>query len=396
MELCAAPILASGDDPGWVHPSQLCLEPALGLVAVSRGYPPGPAGIAAARTALAAVRRAVEPSSDLADRLRNHATAELRDQALSALEDAIARASQEVFALARRAPGLEVVLDVVWVTGQDALLAHVGDGRVCLLREGLFHQLTADHRATMRTRGLLTGAEAPDPIARLTRSLGPQPRVEPEMMCVAVRPDDRLVVLPAGLQGGLAEPALRELLLRANLEAVSAELQRRAPGRALLGAVAQLDGVRGFDADASLRLRVIRAMTLFAHCNEAELRTIAEAARPRRIEPGATLFREGEEGAELFLVIEGQVEIYRAQRLIITLGAGATLGEMALLDEPIRSATASCPTGAELLVLSREAFYQLLRSEPTLAVKVLWNLTLSLSARLRETSGRLAKWEDAR
>ena len=70
---------------------------------------------------------------------------------------------------------------------------------------------------------------------------------------------------------------------------------------------------------------------------------------------------------------------------------GTAFGEMALLDEPARSATARASTHVEALVIPREAFFRLLRGNPPLAVKILWNMLLVLSGRLRRTSGELAK-----
>jgi CRP-like cAMP-binding protein len=63
---------------------------------------------------------------------------------------------------------------------------------------------------------------------------------------------------------------------------------------------------------------------------------------------------------------------------------------MAMLDEPTRSASAVAVCDTELLLISRETFFGLLMGNPTLAVKILWNMLLKLSDNLRRTTTVLA------
>ena len=66
---------------------------------------------------------------------------------------------------------------------------------------------------------------------------------------------------------------------------------------------------------------------------------------------------------------------------------------MAMLDEPSRSASAVAHDESELLVIPRDAFFAMLKGNPMLAVKILWNMLLNLSMNLRSTSKRLAELE---
>jgi CRP-like cAMP-binding protein len=93
----------------------------------------------------------------------------------------------------------------------------------------------------------------------------------------------------------------------------------------------------------------------------------------------------------MYLVVVGQVAVLKESREIIRLGTGANFGEMSLLDEPQRSATVQAVDDTELLVITRDAFFSLLKRDPTLAVKVLWNMLLRISANLRATSEALAQ-----
>jgi CRP-like cAMP-binding protein len=135
-------------------------------------------------------------------------------------------------------------------------------------------------------------------------------------------------------------------------------------------------------------------MPLFTHCTERELRIVAQATNPRTFPAGAVLFEEGQPGNEVFLVISGLVDVVKGGKVIAQLGPGSTLGEMAMLDEPVRSAMARTLDQTELMVITRQSFFAMLRANPMLAVKILWNLNLRLSASLRQTSARLAELEN--
>lgn len=94
-----------------------------------------------------------------------------------------------------------------------------------------------------------------------------------------------------------------------------------------------------------------------------------------RVEKGEYIFREGEEGLEFFIIMDGLVEIRIKNRLIITLGANDIFGEMALVDEELRSATAIAKTSVRLLPVSKRDFFALVRRRPAFALDVIRTLT---------------------
>jgi len=87
---------------------------------------------------------------------------------------------------------------------------------------------------------------------------------------------------------------------------------------------------------------------------------IAEANR-QHFNEGQHVFREGEVGDSAFIVVDGTVAIYRlteeGEQVLATLAKGAMFGEMALIDDDVRMASAKAVDGsAELLVVSRAMF----------------------------------------
>ena len=69
---------------------------------------------------------------------------------------------------------------------------------------------------------------------------------------------------------------------------------------------------------------------------------------------------------------------------------GAHLGEMALVDRSPRSATATAEERSRVLILRRQEFYEIIRKDPQLSVKLLWSFVQVLTERLRKTTADLS------
>jgi PPM family protein phosphatase len=396
MQLHTSVVYSPGTDGEGPGQEQVLVVPHHGLLAVADSRSPE-YGRVAARLAIDQVRGHIERNADLLDRFRRTPTPDLREQVLATLEDAIARAAQETFAFGRRRGAVAVTLDVLLVLDHEAFVGHVGDGRVYLIRRGLVHQLTVDHFAA--EDGFATpkasardGSAADEP--HELNVLGLNPQVRPESLCIETAPDDRFVVCGSSIHRVLPDGLLHTRMCSEHLDHLPVALADDAPYSPLLGACAQLDGQHPFTVDsAQARLSLLAPMPLFTHCTERELRSVAQATHPRRFRAGAVVFEEGQPGTELFLVIAGRLAVVRDGRPIAHLSPGSTFGEMAMLDEPNRSATVHTIEDTELLVISRHAFFGLLRGHPRLAMKVLWNLLLGISSNLRRTNERLAVLE---
>jgi CRP-like cAMP-binding protein len=109
---------------------------------------------------------------------------------------------------------------------------------------------------------------------------------------------------------------------------------------------------------------------------------------------GTKIFQFGDPGDKLFIILDGKVRISRevsgmGEEALAVLGAGEVFGEMALLDESPRSADARVHERCRLLVISKDAFDDLLFLHKDLAFEVLWSCVRMLSSRLRETNDKL-------
>jgi CRP-like cAMP-binding protein len=133
---------------------------------------------------------------------------------------------------------------------------------------------------------------------------------------------------------------------------------------------------------------------LFRGLASRGLERVATIAAEERHALGHTLFREGDLGDKLYVILEGKVRISRqiagmGEEALAVLGPGAAFGEMALVDDVPRSADAIVHERCRLLVITKEAMQDLLFIHKDLAYEILWNIVRILSSRLRETNDKM-------
>jgi CRP/FNR family transcriptional regulator, cyclic AMP receptor protein len=102
----------------------------------------------------------------------------------------------------------------------------------------------------------------------------------------------------------------------------------------------------------------------------------------QRIKAGDVIFREGDQARELFVIKSGSVRIQIGNRTISELGPDSIFGEMALIDNEPRSASAIAITDVELVAVSEKQFLFLVGQTPYFALKVM----RVLAQRLRATN----------
>ena len=124
------------------------------------------------------------------------------------------------------------------------------------------------------------------------------------------------------------------------------------------------------------------------------LATLATFMTAYELPAGTTIFREGDPGSFMLLVIDGSAKVLKEgdddyDHVLAELYAGSALGEMTLVDGESRSASVITAKKTQILVLSRESFEDLGTHHPRVWGLVLAKLARQLSARLRATSDDL-------
>ncbi len=119
-----------------------------------------------------------------------------------------------------------------------------------------------------------------------------------------------------------------------------------------------------------------------------DLQHLAACLQARHYAAGDAVFRSGDLGRSLFIVVHGTVSIRLGQsgKRLAAFGPGVVFGEMALLEGKPRSADAVADAATELLELSDAAFTDLCQQQPALANHLLRNLGITLADRLRQTT----------
>jgi CRP-like cAMP-binding protein len=95
---------------------------------------------------------------------------------------------------------------------------------------------------------------------------------------------------------------------------------------------------------------------------------------------GSVIFRQGDPGEVMYIVLDGQVDLYRGGRLLATLGPGEVLGELALLDQGAHPATAIARGACTLAPLDRRGFARMVQQTPYFALDVMRTLAERLRA----------------
>jgi len=143
------------------------------------------------------------------------------------------------------------------------------------------------------------------------------------------------------------------------------------------------------------RREQLKSVSIFKDLTDGELQRIADLCSEKSFEADEIIFVEHTEGDEMYLILEGdvsiQLEIVNEEDVmpLITFGPGDVFGELSVVDEAPRSATARTLTGAHVLVLKKSDFDNLVESDHDLGFKVMRNVAKLVSRRVRLANQRI-------
>ena len=124
---------------------------------------------------------------------------------------------------------------------------------------------------------------------------------------------------------------------------------------------------------------VLKQASLFSNCNKKQLAQIAAIADEIELPAGKNLIRQGERGREFFVLLEGEVGVFRDGKPIQARGPGDFFGEIALVSNVPRTATVTAQTPVRMLVVTDRDFKHLLEQSPDIQLKVLDALATRLA-----------------
>ena len=140
----------------------------------------------------------------------------------------------------------------------------------------------------------------------------------------------------------------------------------------------------------------LRSLTIFSDLDKNELEIVYKRVFEQSIKKGSLLFVEGEPGELLYIIMSGCVEIikktkYNEEIGLATMGANEIVGEMSLIDSEPRTATGRTSEDSVLMVITKQKFDEILKSDPRIAAKILMGLLKVMSRRLRITTDKKFK-----
>ena len=144
------------------------------------------------------------------------------------------------------------------------------------------------------------------------------------------------------------------------------------------------------------KVSYLRNIPLFEDLSRRELQLLAEIIHERQFSKGEYVFQQGTPGAAMYIIHSGEVEIFSEQQgkdelLFATLGPGSFFGELALLDDSARSASARVCSPTTIYAFFREEFLRYLEADPVVGTKVYRALAIIIGVRLRKTNEQISQ-----
>ncbi|MDH3731130.1 MAG: protein phosphatase 2C domain-containing protein [Acidimicrobiia bacterium] len=379
-------VLRSGNEDAFV------IDVDLGLYAVCDGVGGHAAGEVASAIAIGAIERLVREHADLMARVERDPGCAAELQALAA--DAVRQACRDVYDRAsadKSLAGMGCTATVLLVAGAKAVMAHVGDTRLYVVRSGEAHQLSSDHTlaADLVRQKAITIEEMRDhPHSHvLTRALGAQPSVEVEALSFDLVGGDRLVLCSDGFSDYLPSPTwLADRVSRVAVEDLPDHLVDFAiacGGRdnitVLAVAVEGLADEPSPTQPVALPLDILRSSFLFADLTLAQLTRVLDRCQTRDHHDGEIVRTVGDIHDELLVVSRGSLRVVAPDGRRIDLGVGQHLGEALVLRPRSIRSTIVASEPASVLALNRSSLLDLSNRRPWLGVSLLTRLVERLS-----------------
>ncbi len=384
----------------------MLVDAALGLYVVADGMGGHAAGEVASARAVEVVRQHLTANRNVLKDLAREPNQSTCAAAASLVEIGVQRACAEIYKAASNDAtkrGMGTTFVCLAIGGTKAVVGHVGDSRVYLVRNGQCHRLTEDHTliSAQLKAGTITKEQAATSQYRnvITRAVGIQESVQVDTLILDVVPGDVFVLCSDGLHGYLSDEEVGSVVAASALGELPDKFINLANERGgkdnittvVVGCSGDPATATEEVAEAQSRMEALKKIPLFRHLTYKEQTAVLSTASTRTFPSGREIVVEGQSGEELFLVIRGRVSVEKGGVEIAELRAGGHFGEMGLIDNAPRSATVRAMEPTRTMVIGRGDLMNLMKRESILAVKLLWSFVQVLSDRLRDTNTELSE-----
>jgi PPM family protein phosphatase len=389
------------------------IDKKLRLFIVADGMGGHAAGEVASSIAVHEVRDTLHQNRDIIERYEQGDPGVQNIDLLQILEHAVQQACGAInkrAQLEQEKRGMGTTTSVLLIAGPPGhargFIAHVGDSRIYLVRQGTTHMLTEDHSLLneLVRRGKIKREDIDSSPYKqyknaVTRAVGVYESVEVETFDLDILSGDNFLMCTDGLYPYTTDEEIAKYLAAENINDIPKVLIDKANdggGHDNITAICVRvpeNATVTTDSRAeelALKLEVLKGMPLFRYLSYTELVRVMNATESRNFEAGQRIITEAEPGEEMFVILTGNVQLHKNGAQIVMLGKGAHFGEMALVDRSPRSLSATAHEASRLLTIRRKDFYEIIKKEPGLSVKLLWSFVQVLAERLRKTTADLS------
>jgi CRP/FNR family transcriptional regulator, cyclic AMP receptor protein len=139
---------------------------------------------------------------------------------------------------------------------------------------------------------------------------------------------------------------------------------------------------------------ILKKVALFEGLTLSQLQKVADIARETKYPPSTSIFKEGDRGDAMFVIVQGKVRISKyvpgiGEEALAILETGQYFGEMSVIEDTPRSADAIAHVSCTVWSIERDKLDQLMFTDKDLAYVLLWTFVRTLSERLRETNEKM-------
>lgn len=160
------------------------------------------------------------------------------------------------------------------------------------------------------------------------------------------------------------------------------------------------DGFKLMGAGAAFKEEICEMIAdskIFMDLDWKDIEALANYVQCYEVGAGTIVFKEGDPGSYMCLLVKGEVEIFKYDQngkphRIVQISRGRTVGEMSIIDGEPRSATCIASQASVLLVLTKDSYARIIHDRPVLAVHILSRIAKLVSQRLRGVSGQLVEY----
>lgn len=370
------------------------IDESLGLYVVCDGMGGHAAGEVAAERSVAFAAEHIRRRADLLESAGSSPEGYFR--VLELAEEATQQASRRLYQQACSDSGLAgmgATMTMLLVVDNKAVMAHVGDSRLYMLRRGRLHLLSSDHTLAnelLAAGGLTLEQAAVSQYSHvLTRTIGQQELVHVESLLFDLFPGDTCLLCSDGLSNYFEDPAaLAPYLASERLSDIPRQLVQYANDRGgadnitavILRVESEADDSEADDFE--LQIATLRSTFLCRKFSISRLMRVLNISSMIHCAAGQQLLSAGQVCDGMYIVMAGRLQVDDGALLTGDLMRGDVIGESSLLRTAKIYESVAAVEPSRLMFIPRSQFVKLIRRVPKLGNGLLSNLGRHLSEQL--------------